>query len=861
MPSAARNRSGFGDAWDNGAVSAIGARPDSGCELCALTAADGDSGAWLLTYLGFDPATEGQRESLLTLGNGYQGVRGALSESRADGVHYPGAYVAGCYNRLDSLIDDVRHEDESIVNLPNWVGTTFRVDDGPWFSLDGDCTVLHHHVGLDVRGGLWLRETLLVDPDGRRTRLRQRRLVSMADPHLGVVDTLLRPENWSGRLTIRSALDGTVRNTNVPDLVRFADRHLTEVTAGPSGSDVVWLHAETSQSRLRVAQAARTRVRVDGMFVEGDRRRSLEADAVADEISLDVEPGRSVEVEKTVAMYTSHDRAISEPGLAAREAAHGACAFERILADHVEAWASLWRRFEVVVDADVRTRLAANVQIFHVLQTLSPHTADLDAGVPARGLHGEGYRGHIFWDEMFVFGFLNLRLPELTRALLLYRFRRLPQARRLAQAQGLRGALFPWQSGSDGREETPRLFFNPRSGRWMADHSRRQFHVGLAVAYNVWHYWETSADLGFLASFGAEMLVENARLWASLAVYDPVDDRFDIRGVMGPDEFHDGYPDRPGGGIDNSAYVNVMTSWALARALDAYRILGENEAAGVWERLRVTAEEIEHWDYLRQRIRLCFLPNGLIGQFEGYEALRELDWTGYRTRYGNIGRLDLILEAEGDSCRRYRASKQADVLMLLYLFSAEELTALVHGMSYPFDPASIPATVEFYLARTSHGSTLSRVTHAWVLVRGDRRGSWRMLGEALESDLSDTQGGTTREGIHLGAMAGSIDILQRCYSGFEIRGGVLRLHPQLPDELRSLKFDVRYRGHWIRVRCDHATVTVSTRRSQAPPIRVDIDGSEHMLASGTRVTVPRGLAEGSRTDSVVDGRLEPTPDA
>lgn len=115
-------------------MSAVGARPDPGCDLCSLTASDGDSGAWLLTYLGFDPLVEGRREALLTLANGYQGVRGALSESHADGVHYPGAYVAGCYNRLDSMIDDVRHEDESIVNLPNWVGVTFRIDDGAWFS-------------------------------------------------------------------------------------------------------------------------------------------------------------------------------------------------------------------------------------------------------------------------------------------------------------------------------------------------------------------------------------------------------------------------------------------------------------------------------------------------------------------------------------------------------------------------------------------------------------------------------------------------------------------------------------------------------------------------------------------------------
>ena len=124
-------------------MSAVGARPDPGCDLCSLTASDGDSRAWQLTYLGFDPLVEGRREALLTLANGYQGVRGALSESHADGVHYPGAYVAGCYNRLDSMIDDVRHEDESIVNLPNWVGVTFRIDDGAWFAPGGGDAVAH----------------------------------------------------------------------------------------------------------------------------------------------------------------------------------------------------------------------------------------------------------------------------------------------------------------------------------------------------------------------------------------------------------------------------------------------------------------------------------------------------------------------------------------------------------------------------------------------------------------------------------------------------------------------------------------------------------------------------------------------
>ena len=329
----------------------------------------------------------------------------------------------------------------------------------------------------------------------------------------------------------------------------------------------------------------------------------------------------------------------------------------------------------------------------------------------------------------------------------------------------MRGALFPWQSGSDGREETPDASFNPRSGRWMPDHSSRQYHVNLAVAYNVWHYWQTTADFGFLAAYGAELLIETARFGASLATYDPAEDRYDIRGVMGPDEFHDGYPDRPGQGIDNSAYVNIMTAWTLTRARDAHRILGQYHGDELWQGLQLTEAELDLWDHIGRRLRVPFLPNGVIEQFEGYHRLAELDWDDYRARYGDIRLLGFILEAEDDTTNRYQASKQADVLMLLYLFTAEELTALVRHLGYDFDPATIPATVDHYLARTAHGSSLSRVAHAWVLSRTNRRGSWHMLREALDHDIAETQPGTTREGIHLGAMAGTLDILQRCYTG------------------------------------------------------------------------------------------------
>ncbi|MFI6430973.1 beta-phosphoglucomutase family hydrolase [Rhodococcus oryzae] len=820
--------------WSIGGTVRAGSSPDSSCELCAQAI----STAWRLDHVGFEPAAQGARESLFALGNGYLATRGALPEARADAVHYPGTYVAGCYNRVTSSIGRIERDDESIVNVPNWLPVAFRIDDGPWLTPE-HTAMDHHHVGLDLRRGLLMRESVFRDPDGRRTRIRQRRLVSMATPHLAALETTIVAENWSGRLTVRSGLDGDIENTNVAEYRPLSGRHLESGESGVEPPNIMWLSAHTSQSRVRVVEACRTTSSMNDEKSGTDNQR-IDASHHGIYLEQTFAAGRAakVTVYKAVAIYTSKDRAISEPLAAAVQAVASAGSFDDLLTASAAAWNNLWARCEMTPDADHGTQQAANVDVFHVLQTLSPHTADLDVGVPARGLHGEAYRGHIFWDELFVFPFLTLRLPELTRALLLYRFRRLPVARQHARALGYSGALFPWQSGSDGREETPLALLNPISGRWVPDNSRRQFHINLAIVYNVWHYWETTGDLGFLTAFGAELLVENARFWASLATYDAEADRYDVRGVMGPDEFHDGYPDSPGSGIDNSAYINVMLAWSLARALDAHRILGPDADRRTWDKLGVDGDELRLWDHMARRLRLEFLDTGVLSQFEGYGRLTELPLDDYRRRYRDIGRLDLILEAEGDSTSRYQVSKQADVLMLLYLFSAEELTSLIETLGYAFDPAVIPATVDYYLERTTHGSTLSRIVHSWVLSRRNRRQSWQMLGEALACDLGERPVASTRKGIHLGAMAGSIDILQRCYSGIDVREGVLWLHPQLPTELRALAFDIHYRDHWMHIRCNHTAVTVSTNQSAAAPVRVAIHDTVHTLPAGATISGP-----------------------
>ncbi|GAB3171048.1 glycosyl hydrolase family 65 protein [Myceligenerans halotolerans] len=787
-----------------------------------------------LSYEGFDPEDEGLREALCTLGNGYVATRGAAPESRADGVHYPGTYLAGCYDRLTSVVSGRAVENEDLVNVPNWLPLKFRTPGQDWLTLTGS-EVLDHRQDLDTRRGVLTRRTRFRDPAGRVLVVTQRRLVSMHDPHVAALETTFVAENWSGPLEVRAGLDGRVTNAGVERYRDLDGRHLVPGVEGYDKDEhVAWLQVRTATSRVRVAEAA-------AIVVTGPAGPSPVFERAPGEAVVVLSPvlaeGVPVTVEKRVAVYTSRDRAISESLYAARRHAARLPRFEELLADHAHAWERLWQASRVVVPGE--SQRALDLYVFHLLQTLSEHTGQLDVGMPARGLHGEAYRGHVFWDELFVFPFLLLRFPWIARSLLMYRWRRLPRARRAASDAGYRGAMYPWQSGSDGRDETQRMHLNPASGRWIEDHSDLQRHVSLAVAHNIWQYFQATGDLTFLYAHGVEMLVEIARFWCSLATYDDVSDRYDIRGVVGPDEYHDGYPDADRPGIDNNAYTNVMVSQVLRYTLDALATLPEREARAVRHRLRLEDHETELFAHVGRRMRVVFHDDGVISQFEGYERLAELDWETYRSRYDSIRRLDRILEAEGDSVNRYQASKQADVLMLVFVLGERGVRDALATLGYRFDVAALNRTVDYYLARTSHGSTLSAVVHAWVLASRDRAASWRFFREALDSDIADVQGGTTAEGIHLGAMAGTIDLLQRCYSGLDLAGGVLRLAPRLPEELDSMVLRLRFRDHWgITVRCTHDRVAIGMAPSRQLPVRVAVLGREHTLAPGETWEVP-----------------------
>jgi alpha,alpha-trehalase len=299
---------------------------------------------WLLAYDGFDPAQERLREALCALGNGYVTTRGAAPESPPGRLHYPGTYIAGCYDRLAAEIAGRAVEHEDLVNMPDWLPLTFRVDGGPWFTLEG-VLVLSYRQELDLRRGVLTRDVRFRDDAGRVTRLRDRRLVSMASPHLAALETTVTPEDWSGRLEVRTALDGRVVNALVARYQDLPGRHLVPVETAVVGDDRLYLKVQTRQSEIRIAEAARTRAFLDGRPVVAARRTRSEPAYVAQEFDVDVSPATPVVLEKVAALYTSRDRAISECGLAARTALARAPGFATLLAAHARAWEHLWRAF------------------------------------------------------------------------------------------------------------------------------------------------------------------------------------------------------------------------------------------------------------------------------------------------------------------------------------------------------------------------------------------------------------------------------------------------------------------------------------------------------------------------------------
>eukprot|EP01117_Protostelium_nocturnum_P017984 TRINITY_DN7414_c0_g1_i1.p1 TRINITY_DN7414_c0_g1~~TRINITY_DN7414_c0_g1_i1.p1 ORF type:complete len:1305 (+),score=444.16 TRINITY_DN7414_c0_g1_i1:81-3995(+) len=837
-------------------------------------------------------------QTLSTLGNGYFATLGAPEETEPDEetVRYNGTYILGGYNRVKTKIADKTLETEEFVNLPNWTRLTWKTEDvNEFFTQKGSYKVSDQTSRLNIKSGMLARSVIVTNPSNNRFKISSQRIVHMKYQHVGCIKYSITSESYAGKITIKSSILGSVRNKGASRYSEITNKHWNVLENGEfttnGGEEGIYLSAQTTATRFIVSWAALTRLYHGTKRVVPHSIKTIkEGEDIHQEITFEINQGQTLVIEKIATLYTSRDRGILDPQDATfiemnrREGER----FYTLLRSHELVWESVWKRHELgiqiegqekkvelFVDQEIKEslsrlrnvggskatkvvpmasvkhsemverhhndELASDLQfilrfnLFHLCQTANISMTGGDSSVPARGLTGESYRGHIFWDELFMIKALISKAPEIARTLLFYRYYRLNAAKDIARKIGRKGACFPWQSGSSGREETSLIHYNYISGEWYPDLSWHQRHVNIAIFYNFWTYSQSTNDYVFTILYGAETMLEIARFWGSMCEMDEKTGRYVISGVMGPDEFHEKYPDASveDAGLRNNAYTNVMVAWLLARSLELLDWLPLARVKELRSLMALTDAELTKWRHITEKMTVIFHQDLVISQFEGYDKLKELDWDKYRSKYGNIGRIDLILKAEKDSSDNYKLAKQADTVMLFYLLGHQEVLQVLERMGYPYSVELIYKTIRYYFDRCTHGSTLSLVVYSYTLFDFDTEESWHLYKKFVASDLVDVQGGTSAEGIHIVPMAASYNLLFFKLMGIIPEGQVLTFNPRVPAEVRSLRTQFLFSGKILGLEVNQTSLKVSLKSSATcDPVQVRYKGKIHVLAVG-----------------------------
>jgi trehalose/maltose hydrolase-like predicted phosphorylase len=449
----------------------------------------------------------------------------------------------------------------------------------------------------------------------------------------------------------------------------------------------------------------------------------------------------------------------------------------RLLLEHRSAWARRWRGASVEIEGDQEAELAVRFAIYHLLGSAAPES---ESAVGARGLTGVAYRGHVFWDtDVFVLPALAAVFPDAARTMLEYRVARLPAARDEARRQGYEGARFPWESADDGRDVTPSRFTNTEGESLPVRTGRCEEHIVADVAWAARHYASWTGDWEYLLRGpGRQLIDDTARYWASRIRVDS-EGRGHIEDVIGPDEYHEG--------VDDNAFTNVMARANLRWAIGIDQLQGARDPG-----------EVSKWSDLAARLVDGYDPGtGLYRQFTGYDDLEPM--LAEDVASPPIA-ADLLLGR-----RIVEASqlvKQADVLMLHHMVPEEVA------------PGSLVPNLDYYLPRTTHGSSLSPAIHASLLARAGRVEDaleWFRLASRL--DLDDLTG-TTAGGIHLATMGGLWQALAFGFMGLDVGRGGIGLDPRLPAAWSSLTMSLT------------ALQSLMTLRANADEVEVE---SEHPL--------------------------------
>jgi kojibiose phosphorylase len=747
-----------------------------------LFAVDADR-RWLLVADGWVPAREPGIEGALALVNGYLGTRAAVEEG--SGASTPATFLNGVFDTATQAAAQATATPErqvvaaptpELVVAPDWSRLQVVVGDDPLTVATAE--VLGHRRTLDVRRGVLVREWRL-RAGGRTTRLRSLRFASLDDRHILGQALEVVAEDWSGPVMVEAIVDGDVTNEGG---VRHLVGHRTRRVEGG-----MLLEARTAERGIGISLAAST------ALSGGGRRGSSEDQpgelALVRRHRFEASAGRPWRLHKLVTVFTGRDDLSPADRAAERLRQATAIGLPALLQRSAAAWAERWVTADIEITGDEELQRRVRFASYHLIGCANPD--DPSAAPGARSLTGERYKGHVFWDnEIFVLPFFVSTHPPTARAMLGYRHHTLPAARDNAQARGWRGAAYAWESADSGEDVTPPYYVTAAGERKDVRTGEQEHHLNADVGVAVWQYWQATGDEAYLLAEGAEILLELARFWVSRAERG-ADGRWHVRGVIGPDEYHEG--------VDDNAYTNQLAAWLLGRAGELAAWLRERHPDR-WRSLQAALDlddaEPAGWHAVAAGLVDGLDPEtGLIEQHRGFHHLQPVDLAALEPRTTTM---EVLLG--WDRLGRLKLIKQADIVLLLALLSER----------YP--RAVQQANFRYYEPLTVHDSSLSPAVHALVAARlGDLDTAERYLAQATMLDLDFEQGVTAAGGVHIATLGGIWQALVLGFGGMTVAGGEPRFTPQVPASWGSLRFRVRWRGVLLEVTATASTATITAR--------------------------------------------------
>lgn len=713
---------------------------------------------WHVVEDRFVPSLASGRESIFTIGNGYLSTRGSFEEKT------PGEIRA---TFIQGLFVTPPEELPLLGAVPDWTGLALNFDGHP-FGSDG--ALGGYRRSLDMRNGILEREVLWRASESGVIRIRFRRLVSMAQPHLAALEVTLTALTNPVELWLETGID----------------------TAVPSPSFPVW-------NPLRWMRPSEAILRLEAESIDGAHRLSVETSLGGPgRLGMIRDPhhhrytaqtmlgvGRPVSFTKFTVYHSSRD--IGDAGIPPGPDT----SFDKVAAASGRAWASRWKAATIDIDGDPIAERGVRFAAFQVIGASPPK--DTGAAIGAKLASGFGYRHHVFWDtDIFIVPYLTVTLPDLARNHLGYRYRGLEGARRKAKRYGREGAFYAWESADTGDEVTPDWTspdFGSPSRIWTGEIEE---HITADVAYAAHYYWRWTGDDRFLRDEALEMIVEGARYWASRLQVEP--NGAHIRGVIGPDEYHSH--------VDDSFYTNLLAAWHLNTAAELVdRVVADTPraASSLVSRLGIGSTDSGAWQSLAGQIVLLDRADGVWEQHAGFFDLEALDLSEFSPRQRSM--YELLGEERAE---RSQVIKQADVVMAMTLL-----------------PEAVGATArrkrnwDYYLERCDQGSSLSMAVHARVAADlGLGQEAYDMFRAALAIDLEDIMG-NARDGLHAATQGGILQAVIFGFAGLRLEDGEAVLRPQLPDHWDRIGFSYSHRGN--RFERELSRVTKAGRRNASPP--------------------------------------------